>query len=166
MKNLSFFLLLILSQSLAAQSIERAVIGAYGTSGTAGTVQIDMTVGEIATTTASAGTLIVTQGFHQPASGSVGIAEELGVQVEYRLFPNPATDLITLEMTGAQPIAIRVEIVDARGRLTGLEQRQLQVGSAMVESSWDTSSLAEGMYLLVIRNQANEIAGSIRFQKQ
>jgi Secretion system C-terminal sorting domain len=166
MKHLPFLLLLLLSQPLAAQSVERAVIGAYGASGTAGTIQLDMTVGEIATTTANAGSLIITQGFHQPAGGSVGIEDELGVQVDYRLYPNPTTDMITLEMTGAKPVAIRVEIVDARGRLTGLEQRQLQVGSAMVESSWDTSTLAEGMYLLVIRNQSNEIAGSIRFQKR
>ncbi len=159
-------ILLLLSSAISAQTIERSVISAYGTSATAGNISVDMTVGEVAVTTAQAGSILVTQGFHQPTDGSVSIDKGLGVQVDYKLYPNPSTDFLTLELRAASQTTVFVNVIDARGRLTSLESKTLQLGPSTVETQWNTQLLSEGMYLIVVKNESGQIAGSFRFQKQ
>ncbi|MDP5170970.1 MAG: T9SS type A sorting domain-containing protein [Bacteroidia bacterium] len=167
MKNSVIFTLLILGTTiLTAQTIDRSVIGAYGASGTAGAIQVDMTVGEVAITTGQAGSIIVTQGFHQPGAGITGIADELGVKVDYSLYPNPTSDLITLELTAAAPSKIKVEVIDARGRLTALESKEITLGPTTSTLEWNTENLAEGFYMIVVKSVDGNIAGSFRFQKR
>lgn len=166
MKKLLFLFPLLCSTFLYAQSIERSVIGAYGASGSNGSIEVDMTVGEVAVTTGQSGTLIVTQGFHQPDDGITGIEEPLSLLVDYSLYPNPTTDKLYLELAAENNTELLVEIVDVRGRNTPLEAVSLMVSGQVSTTEWDTSRLAEGMYMVVIKNSTGEINGSLRFQKR
>ncbi|WP_034057312.1 hypothetical protein [Lacinutrix jangbogonensis] len=67
MKTLLKFTLCLCVCFSQAQSIERQVIGASGTTLTNGTVSLDFTVGELAVTTITNGTTTLSQGFHQPS---------------------------------------------------------------------------------------------------
>lgn len=163
-----FFLVFALCccSTVCAQSIERSVIGAYGGSGTAGTIEVDMTVGEVAITTGETGTMVVTQGFHQPDDGITSIDKPLGISVQYSLYPNPTTDKLYLELSAERSTEVQVEIIDARGRNTPLEAVSVMVSGQVSALEWDTDRLAEGMYLVVVKNAQGEISGSIRFQKR
>lgn len=166
MKKLLFLFPLLCTTFLSAQSIERSVIGAYGASGSNGSIEVDMTVGEVAITTGQSGSLIVTQGFHQPSGGITGIEQPLRITVDYSLYPNPTTDKLYLELRTENTTELQVEIVDVRGRNTPLEAVSLIVSGQVSTTEWDTSRLAEGMYMVVIKNNQGEINGSIRFQKR
>lgn len=64
MKYIIIALLLFTSVSFS-QSIERQVIGSSGNTLSNGTVSLDFTVGELAVTTITDGSVVLTQGFHQ-----------------------------------------------------------------------------------------------------
>ncbi len=70
MKTGTFVLILFLiglsAHNLSAQSIERSVIGSSGFSYSGPTFQADCTTGETVIATFSGGSVILTQGFHQP----------------------------------------------------------------------------------------------------
>lgn len=166
MKKLILLAPLFLCFSLFSQTLERSVIGAYGASGSNGTIEVDMTVGEVAITTGQTGSIIVTQGFHQPDDGITGIEDPLGISVNYSLYPNPTTEKLFLELSTENATELLVEIVDVRGRNTPLESVSMMVSGQVSKTEWDTSRLAEGMYMVVIKNNQGEINGSIRFQKQ
>ncbi|PHS03672.1 MAG: hemagglutinin protein [Kordia sp.] len=64
-KILILILVLFFIENTKAQSIERQVIGSSGTTLSNASVNLDFTVGELAVTTMSNGSIILTQGFHQ-----------------------------------------------------------------------------------------------------
>ena len=166
MKNIiiSIALVLGLAQSLSGQSIERSVIGAAG--GYAETVGISgsSTVGEIATTTASNGGIILTQGFQQPVEGDFTSIRQPDVQIGYRIFPNPTTDRLNIELSSSENLDIEMSLVDMQGRAVGgLQESFLLVGS--VQRQWDLSSLSEGTYVLRFYESDGSMMQAIRIQK-
>ena len=79
---------------LRAQSLERQVIGSVGGS-FSGAFQVDWTVGETVIQTASGGSSILTQGFHQPPdlpNAVKPIAAMQGISA----FPNPTGGMLNL----------------------------------------------------------------------
>ena len=89
---LAFFGLML--SFLSAQTLSRQVIGSTGSANE----QLSSTTGETVVNTAVSGTFILTQGFQQPDNTTVGIRQPIEVVVSYNLYPNPALDLITLEL--------------------------------------------------------------------
>jgi hypothetical protein len=63
---LILFVLGLGAHNISAQSIERSVIGAAGFSYSGPTFQADCTTGETIISTFSGGSIVLTQGFHQP----------------------------------------------------------------------------------------------------
>ena len=146
--------------SLSAQTISRQVIGAAGSNNET----LSYTVGEMAIETAVSGSFILTQGFHQPEDGTVSIDKPLSFQVDYRLYPNPTRDLMTLTLTGSESASILVGMTDLRGR--EVQQTQsLQLIPGTTELSLDVSTLATASYMLMIKSESGEILQTIRFNK-
>ena len=146
--------------SLSAQTISRQVIGAAGSNNE----NLSFTVGEMAIETAVSGSFILTQGFHQPEDGTVSIDQPLSFAVDYRLYPNPTRDHLTLELTGDETAMIEVGITDMRGRdIRSAESLQLLPG--LTEMNLDVSSLATASYMVVLRSESGEVLQTIRFNK-
>jgi hypothetical protein len=128
------------------QSIDRKVTSAAGASVRTTTIQVDFTVGEVATRTLSGGTVIVTQGFHQGVlvpSGTYGLSSN----VDFRIFPNPVSDELVIELTG-QEIALTVLLTDISGRKKENLFQTLH-GSGMATCTFDMRPLIAGVYVLV-----------------
>jgi len=96
MKKQSIFLAIALPLAAAAQSLSPTVVASAGNHASAGTVQLSYTVGEVAVTTATGGSSILTQGFHQPVDVSTGITEGV-FEGRISVFPNPANREVFVE---------------------------------------------------------------------
>ncbi|WNJ19474.1 hypothetical protein [Pontibacter sp. G13] len=149
--------------SLAAQTLERQVIGAAGMHATAGNLILSMTVGETATSTLEAGSFVLTQGFQQP---DVTTASSIDPQtlVDWKLYPNPATAHITLELSMAQAFEFTSQVVDLAGRSMGIEH-PISGADGHCLTEYPIGHLAEGVYLLLIQDLDGTPLQAIRFEK-
>lgn len=92
---------------LSAQTNKPEVFASGGKTATAGSYQVSYTIGEPLTQQFNAGNIVLTQGFHQPIKGFVGIEENFNLSVQ--VFPNPTADEVQIvlpEGTGSYTLAI------------------------------------------------------------
>lgn len=134
-----------------AQSIERQVIASLGGSYSGSDLQADFTVGESVTTTLAEGSFILTQGFQQPLREGSSAIEQHQVAVDYRLYPNPATGSITLELNSKAQATIKVMITDITGRVLYQDNTGIPIYPAY-KQTFDISTFAAGAYVLSIKD--------------
>lgn len=145
------------------QSIERNVIASTGRSASAGNIQVDYTLGEVAITTLQSPANKLTQGFHQPTDISVGISQQPNWLLQLEAYPNPTENRLTLSITASAPALFTATIYDVAGRNTGLllrgETNEKYVGNI------DVSQLSAGAYFIHLTDANGKHAGTLRFQK-
>ncbi len=148
---------------LHAQTLDRKVIASAGASRIVGPLQVDFTVGEPVTATAASGALIVTQGFQQ---GDLVItdAHDLTNALAYRVFPNPTTGEVRLELQG-QDLNLIALVINAEGKPVPGFRRPFR-GSGNLEGTFDLSRLPSGMYAIVLRDMEKKNQLSIPVIKQ
>lgn len=89
---------------------------------------------------------------------ATALPEQVNGMEDYRLFPNPASDFLTLEVGASAPISpIRFELVDATGQI-------VSEGVFKPQSRLDIGFLSSGYYLLRIHGRAG--MKTMRFSKQ
>lgn len=144
---------------LSAQSLSRQVISATGSANN----QLSYTVGEPVIETAVSGSFILTQGFQQPDQTAVNIKKPLQVQVDYKLYPNPSHDLITLELSSEKLLNLKVDVIDMAGKqVKGAEAIKLE---GLTKRQFDVSKFASGSYLMRIMTESNEAIKTLRFKR-
>lgn len=135
-----------------AQSIERQVTAASGSSGTGANITVDYTIGETIVQTASGGGNTLTQGFHQPASAPVGIKDITAFN--YNIYPNPFTDYVQVELTTEQTSTVKLQITDLYGRVVyNREITTVTTGDNVYNIN--TATLAAGTYILSVTARAD-----------
>lgn len=166
MKYILIILAIIGSSSLFAQSIERQVLGSTGGTATAGSVIVTSTVGEMAVTTGTSTSIILTEGFQQSNSTSSISIEELEIIADYKLFPNPTTDMATLIIT-ANDINTKatVQLYSLAGQLISTQLLNLTSG-AESKLKLDVSNQAAGAYFVRITDSNSSLSKSMRLIKQ
>lgn len=148
--SLLLFFLFCSEVILSQATIENAVFAAAGNSYQTPLVQMDVTFGEAVTIDPMNGTVLLTQGFHQPqkkklvptptspvSTAAIGENDPL----LWAVYPNPFTDVITIESTYFET----VHVYDVTGRLiyeiallsplTELSTQQLSMGNYLVRLS-------------------------------
>ncbi|GAB4416923.1 MAG: hypothetical protein OHK0039_26660 [Bacteroidia bacterium] len=143
-------------------SIERQVVAASGGLGSAGTLTVSSTAGEPTTTTLIAGTLVLTQGFQQDGAGTSD-AITSGLSVAYRIFPNPTTDLLAVELVSPAHMQVRVSLCDAAGRV--LESIVI-AGAGTQVAQFSLYPYADGWYLISLADMQNEQLATARVRKE
>lgn len=145
------------------QSVERNVIASTGRSASAGNIQVDYTLGEVAVTTLQSPANKLTQGFHQSSDISVGISQQPEILLTLEAYPNPTEHQLTLSITASAPALFTANIYDVAGRNTGLALR-----SEVTEKyagNLDVSQLSAGAYFIHLTDANGKHAGTLRFQK-
>lgn len=148
-KFLFISLITLFSAGLSAfgQSLERSVIANTGGSGSGAGISVDYTIGETLVQTFTGGSNILTQGFHQPASGNVSVENVTDV-ISYNVFPNPFTDAIQFELNISQPASVELKLADITGRIVNAVNA-LDYNRGKHVLQLNTTNLASGSYLLV-----------------
>jgi len=148
---------------LCAQSTERQVIATTGASVSASNVQVSYTIGESTTTTLAAGNIIVTQGFQQPDEElTVGVDERVS-DLSINVYPNPAEDVVTLQISSGSDRVVNATVYDMQGKQTGVSVSNLQVNGTL-KQTLDVSALSAGQYLISFTDGQSTL-GTVRIQK-
>jgi len=133
-----------------AQSLERQAIGSTGGYAEAANVTTSFTVGEAVTTTQTAGTIILTQGFQQSESNSVGI-EDLTQNIRVMAYPNPTTAKIFVEVESADAGVFQVEVLNTNGQIISVGKQAIP-GNTSTKFELDFSLLAAAQYFVSIKD--------------
>ncbi|MEZ4848092.1 MAG: T9SS type A sorting domain-containing protein [Bacteroidia bacterium] len=167
MKKYYFIYLMMLcfmSSYTYGQSLERTVIGANGGFIANSSYKLEYTTGEAIVSTLEVGTFILNQGFNQTNPPyNVGI-DPVEIQIGYKLYPNPTTNFVTLELTMTEPTDIKIEILDVRGQNISVAPKVWGITNSLKEQ-FDLTSLPAGIYLMRISNPSGEVGKVLRIEK-
>jgi hypothetical protein len=79
---------------------------------------------------------------------AVGTAEEVAEARRFSIYPNPATQISTLELTGFDGEIVNWQLLDMTGRIW--QQGKTQVAGNLYEEGIQLSQLPAGMYLVKV----------------
>lgn len=163
MRNLLTIALLIGGLHLTmAQDIERSVLSSAGESVGNSSAQVDITIGEVVTLTATnTSSAHVSQGFNQPivASQGISVSEVELAGLKLLAYPNPAFDVLNIRADIPFTSATTYDILNQLGQ-------SVKTGSMdSFLSSIDISGLASSTYLVRIINETGTLNHTIRFTK-
>jgi len=166
LKNICFFCLLVSGGWLHAQiTLDRQVISSTGQLATVGNITVSSSVGETVVETVMSGSLTLTQGFQQPESSeATSIQFGEAIKLDYTIAPNPTRDEIRVRISAPRPVVLRIRLLDMRGRELSIAESTLRV-EGTASKTIDLSSLAEGIYQLVLIQDTGEILKAFRVQK-
>jgi Secretion system C-terminal sorting domain len=144
-----------------AQTVARSVIGSCGESFVNANGSIQWTIGETAVETYSSSSNFVTQGFQQPDANPTGITEQHAT-IDLDLFPNPATDHVTLQFGADASGEYVVEVFNALGQQLSSQAINVTSGS---RSDISVSTLADGIYFVSVRKVNSNASTSFKINK-
>ena len=146
-----------------AQSIERQVIGSSGGYSSQTNVSASYTVGEAVVQTATAGTIVLTQGFQQPDNQSVGIVD-VANNIKISAYPNPTTDKVIVEINAEAESQFSFQVYNALGQLVLLPASLQQTDSVTVHQ-FDFSLLSPANYFIAINSNNLHFTKTIQITK-
>ena len=88
--------------------------------------------------------------------------EELSFGANVKVYPNPANELLIIEINSELEVGSRIQLLDMQGKIVFNERILNQLNEYRNEIS--TSDLAPGMYLLQISDDENSIQERIVIQ--
>ncbi len=161
LKKIFFFLLCSTAMVLNAQSLERKVVASGGTFATSANLQLDYTIGDLVVATGSAGTVIVTQGFQQGNTGSVGVTPPK-VKTDLAVFPNPTQNEVFLKGSIEGVNNATLEIWDILGKKLGTVE--VIIKDEQIDQKVDMSGFTAGQYQLSLQGP-DGLIGSFKVRK-
>ncbi len=91
-----------------------------------------------------------------PLFQTVGVQPSEEPGLHFRLYPNPATTVVTAELSLAEPASVRIELVDLHGRAQGVLLSG-EYGAGMHRFTMRLASVATGLYLCRCRVGRREL---------
>lgn len=143
-----------------SQSIERSVIGSAGGFASAGTVQLSWTAGETVINTASAGSVILTQGFQQPETGTSSV-KPIDLETLLKVYPNPSNGIFKVAYSSSGlSVAdmVTANVYDGAGKIV---YSQMRMDLSSGASELDLSNLPGGIYTLNFTGDKN-VSGTFK----
>ena len=142
MRKIILFLIAVGTINTAnSQSASPELICSGGDSFHNSTYLLDWSVGESVIETYGSGAYVLTQGFHQSDYSAVKV-EDLRTDIKLSVYPNPATDFITIEFPAFQKQKLTVTLTDQTGKV--FVRKQIVNNTEQL----DFSSYSCGIYFL------------------
>ncbi len=142
--------------SVNAQTASPELVSSAGESFNNTSYQLDWSIGEGTTATHSAGDYVITQGLHQ-GSYVITSVEDLALDINISVYPNPTTDLINL--TSFQNLTgLAVIVTNINGKIL----QQTEVTNEVEQLNF--SNYENGIYFLTIK-QKNQLIKSFKIIK-
>lgn len=143
----------VCGQDVSAQSISPSVLNATGGSQSVGPNTFEWSVGEMTlVSTASAGSIIVTQGLLQPIQAPSAIGNTTMNAEDLSVFPVPASSVVHIRPAFKRGGKLGLLLLDATGRTVLRSEAVLKTGNEMQQL--DINAVANGTYVLNISYQA------------
>ncbi|MCU0435134.1 MAG: T9SS type A sorting domain-containing protein [Bacteroidia bacterium] len=153
--------LLLLGLWARGQSVEQNVLSSAGDFYSNSQGMIEWTLGEPMSETYGNANNFLTQGFHQTMLGPNSVPEQ--VIGNLSLFPNPASDQVTLQFDAESNGVYTVEIYNALGQQ--LSSRQLNIMPGGYRHDITVRDFADGIYFVTVRKVGTDATASFRVNK-
>ena len=115
------------------------------------------TVGEVVIPTVTSGNQVLTQGFHQPEQTRiVSVGNPDLTDWDIRVFPNPVSDLLTIQFSTAKGSSLRATVVDVVGKVV-LTDQPVSAGSLLDCRAWQP-----GVYFVVLTDPITRASAMTR----
>lgn len=160
MKKLMFLVVgLALTIMAMSQTASSELVSSGGDSFSNANYQIDWSIGECMIATFSGVNYQLTQGFHQSNYIVTDVEELSESNANISVYPNPTTDLISVDFTNVAVSESILTIADINGKV-------LQVRSSENNSEkLDFAAYAAGVYFLTVK-QENKVVKSFKIIKK
>ena len=147
MKTLLLFFIIIFSGiTVTAQEVVASSGGSASITG----YKVDWTLGEPVIETLPGSVNILTQGMHQTKLTVTGLEELIIPGLEIRVYPNPTSDLLIIEVIQTGNYSFRYELFDITGRKMAMNKMNSNIEEI------DMSNFVSGFYLLNVLNSDSE----------
>ena len=162
-KVIKILVLLILfstTNGFSQQLSHQVLVPAAGLA-TSSNLNYSQTIGETAVEIMSTG-FILTQGFQQPGMLNISNTQPPGTGVE--VYPNPATDNITIKLFGEIARNFRIEVINMTGTI--IRSMTLEfITQYNIEQNIDISTLSLGIYLVRVTSSDSKISRTFKIEK-
>ena len=146
----------LLSQKISHQVLVPAASVVMTTSN----YTVSQSIGEVMIQTGGDSYYTITQGFQQVLTADENDSINFGT----RVYPNPARDFITVEISGQRPGNYRIEFMDLTGRVF-LSERKTFACEFDYEESFNVRTLTGGFYIVRIMTEDGLFNRVFRIQK-
>ena len=160
MLRFNLILLILLATLTAVSQNNQYVISATGNHFENSNLKIDYTVGETVISTISNDNIILTQGFHQPKYEITSIEKSEYLNIKFKLFPNPTSDVLNIAIENADNQDLFIELYDISGTLL-LKKRIINSTQNI-----DMKNYSSSIYILHIFNKNGVEVGSYKILKR
>ena len=172
---LFFIFFLTGSNGVYSQSISPEVYPSSGDYYTGTNATLSWTIGESVTKTFSAANTILTQGFQQSQYSITSIEETTNNNYQISVYPNPATDLININVypvksllfNGVQSVdktSLKVELIDLQGKRLYYQNIPIAIGNSN-NNTLDLKQFPGSIYFLKIYTNDNKLLKSYKITK-
>jgi hypothetical protein len=153
---------LVLGNNLFSQQLSQQVLVPVAGVTSVGSINYSQTIGETAVEIISGVDYIFTQGFQQP--GFKLTIEPPHAGNGFNIYPNPATDHITIKLFGDIPRDFRVDIINLTGVMVYSEKFSF-TEKFYLEKVISVSNYNNGVYYVRIMSSDKEISRTFIFEK-
>ncbi len=155
MKKIVFGIFFLGCIQASSQSLDRSVLSTGGAYSQATGINLSATIGEIAVTTLTGASSILTQGFQQPDGLFVGIVDPVSGTLSWNAYPNPVSSLLTLELSSAKNEDLVISCHDLLGRMVLPVISTKVIAGERMRVELDVQHLTPAMYLVRILRKDN-----------
>lgn len=151
---LILFAILIVPTHLCAQmsSLGPSVVASAGNTSLGDNIQLDWTLGEVATLTIGNEDLLLTQGFHQP-NYIITSNPDVLVSSQIEAYPNPVTEKLLIDFAFDDHHQVNVQLLNALGQTIRFYNVE---GSIWIEEI-SMADLPVGNYFLHVFTKENKL---------
>lgn len=162
-KLLIYSLLILFPSRIYAQnnSVGPAVIASAGTRFQNNNMIIDWTLGELSIATLQGSSNVISQGFHQPRFVITTIEELPQLTGKITVYPNPASDLVRIEIMLDKATSVRAGLYDSNGNLLWNDEFYGQ----KITKSTSLKNYPQGNYFLKLVPDGYKSAQTFKIQK-
>lgn len=166
MKSIITFLLFLFFKFsfILAQEIKPQIVSTAGATMNQSNAKLSFTVGEIVVKTVTNGTNSIGQGFTNSTTNNIitAIKEPKASLLQMKVYPNPASDLIYVDISDNKVPNIQLSVYD----ITGKQISNDNYAAGNNHIGINTQNWQKGEYIIVINDANNEQLGSYKVVRQ
>jgi hypothetical protein len=127
-----------------------------------GSINYSQTIGETAIVIVSCTDFLFTQGFQQPGIKISPEKPPAGSGV--KVYPNPVTDILTVELFGNESRTFRIELINFRGSVVFTDKKILS-DQFWIKEPYNVENLLKGLYFIRIISEDGIINQTFKIEK-
>ncbi len=159
-----FIIICFATNVIQAQNIKSSAVTASGASMNQSNAKISFTVGEIVVKTITDGTNSIGQGVINSSTSNIvtSIRETDVTKLKMNIYPNPASDLVYIDVIESKIPAIQLSIYDIGGKQINSETYTASNNHIGI----NTQNWQKGTYIIIITDIKGQFHGSYKILKQ